>query len=277
MLKIDEHGISRGTVHVRVSLPLNDLMLLEKRLRVSPTDVIKSSLFTYERLLERCRACMMINHVGLRCPRPMEADPVQVPPPTTPPMVFRVVVSNQTTFFVPVVALTKEKRVISIRDVPDFPSPTKITGVLGGSMVAASASRLKRSSIRSETRKDPFQTLATTLSLLIDERGLDLLLLDTATLSSTYPIRAIFLSDFSLLLDRLKCHLPRRLWLALTFLRPTFLIHCISSCSKLRSLFRLLIADNDGRKHFTWVAIGLTVFRLLRDTSSNFRLLCLVV
>ncbi|KAL6125328.1 hypothetical protein ACLB2K_073387 [Fragaria x ananassa] len=97
-------------------------------------DVLQVS-YCYERLLGRCRDCMMINHGGIRCPRVLEDSQAVAPPPTTPStMVFRASASGSrsTSLSIPAVSLPKEKRTVSIRDVLEFPSPTKITGVRKG-------------------------------------------------------------------------------------------------------------------------------------------------
>ncbi|KAL6129437.1 hypothetical protein ACLB2K_072787 [Fragaria x ananassa] len=134
ILQIDQSGLNRSNARVHITLPLNDPVRLERRIRVSLVDVLQVS-YCYERLLGCCRDCMMINHGGLRCPRVLEDSQAVAPPPTTPPtMVFRASASGSgsTSLSVPAVSLPKEKMTVSIRDVPKFPSPTKITGVRRG-------------------------------------------------------------------------------------------------------------------------------------------------
>ncbi|KAL6198880.1 hypothetical protein ACLB2K_028668 [Fragaria x ananassa] len=136
VLKVDEHRIINGLVRVRLTLPLHDPVRLERRIRVSPEDVIMVK-FRYERLLGRCKDYAMINHGGLPCPSLQEPPSPVVSPaiqPAAPPMmVFRD--NTHVSFSVPQVAdlaTPKEKRSVSIREVPDFPSPSKITGVRRG-------------------------------------------------------------------------------------------------------------------------------------------------
>ncbi|KAL6140618.1 hypothetical protein ACLB2K_058916 [Fragaria x ananassa] len=79
VLQVNERGINNGLVRVRLTLHLHDLVRLERRIRVSSKDVITVK-FRYERLLERCRDCAMINHRGLPCPSLQEPpSPVVFP------------------------------------------------------------------------------------------------------------------------------------------------------------------------------------------------------
>ncbi|KAL6225665.1 hypothetical protein ACLB2K_004514 [Fragaria x ananassa] len=106
VLKVDERGINNGLVRVRLTLPLHDLVRLERRIRVSPEDVITEP------------------------PSPMVSQVIQ---PAAPPMtVFRG--NTPISFSVPQVAdlaTPKEKRSVSIREVLDYPSPLKVTGRRG--------------------------------------------------------------------------------------------------------------------------------------------------
>ncbi|KAL6144890.1 hypothetical protein ACLB2K_055580 [Fragaria x ananassa] len=135
VLQVDHGGFQRGLARVRVTLPLNQPVRLDRRIRVSPMDVLQVT-YKYERLIGRCRTCSMLNHDEETCP--LESE--EVVPPTSapsratglPPMVFRgnsapnLIVPNSPTlaFLFP-----KEKRVVQIRDVPAFPSPAKVAGV----------------------------------------------------------------------------------------------------------------------------------------------------
>ncbi|KAL6225033.1 hypothetical protein ACLB2K_003885 [Fragaria x ananassa] len=108
VLQVDERGINNGLVRVRrLTLPLHDPVRLERRIRISPEDVITEP------------------------PSPMASPAIQ---PVAPPMmVFRG--NTPVSLSVPQVAALatlKEKRSMSIREVPDFPSPLKITGILRG-------------------------------------------------------------------------------------------------------------------------------------------------
>ncbi|KAL6176684.1 hypothetical protein ACLB2K_053317 [Fragaria x ananassa] len=92
VLQVDERGINNGLVRVRLTLRLHDPVHLERRIRVSPEDVITVK-FWYELLLGRCRDCAMINHGGLPCaslqepPSPVASPAIQLTAP--PMMVFR--------------------------------------------------------------------------------------------------------------------------------------------------------------------------------------------
>ncbi|KAL6199257.1 hypothetical protein ACLB2K_029043 [Fragaria x ananassa] len=132
VLQVDERGINNELVRVRLTLPLHDLVRLERTIRVSPEDLITVK-FRYERLLGRCRDCTMINHGGgLPCPSvkepPSPVVSLVIQPAAPPMMVF--LGNTLISLSVPqVVALAtpKEKISVSIREVPDFPSPSKIT------------------------------------------------------------------------------------------------------------------------------------------------------
>ncbi|KAL6198604.1 hypothetical protein ACLB2K_028393 [Fragaria x ananassa] len=107
VLKVYECGINNGLVRVHLTLPLHDPVRLERRIRVSPKDVITEP------------------------PSPVVSPAIQ--PAAPPMMVFRG--NTHVSFSVPQVAdlaSTKEKRSVSIREVPDFPSPSKIIGVQRG-------------------------------------------------------------------------------------------------------------------------------------------------
>ncbi|KAL6196425.1 hypothetical protein ACLB2K_032040 [Fragaria x ananassa] len=137
VLQVDERGINNGLVRVRLTLPLHDLVRLETRIRVSPEDLITVK-FRYERLLGRCRDCIMINHGGgLPCPSVQEPPSPVVSPmiqsAAPPMMVFRG--NTPISLSVPQVAALatpKEKKSVSIREVPEFPSSSKITSVQRG-------------------------------------------------------------------------------------------------------------------------------------------------
>ncbi|KAL6197003.1 hypothetical protein ACLB2K_032616 [Fragaria x ananassa] len=119
MLKVDECKINNELVRVCLTLPLHDPVRLERRIRVSPEDVIMVK-FRYERLLGRSKDCAMINHGGFPCPSlqkppsPMVSQVIQLAAP--PMMVFRG--NTPVSFSVPQVAnlaTPKEKRSVSIR------------------------------------------------------------------------------------------------------------------------------------------------------------------
>ncbi|XP_062007499.1 uncharacterized protein LOC133724697 [Rosa rugosa] len=96
VLEVDRVALSRGEARVRLTLPINDPVRLDRRVRVSLVDVL-TLRFWYERLLGRCRLCALLNHGGQRCPREdeVEADTVveesspQAPGPALPALVFR--------------------------------------------------------------------------------------------------------------------------------------------------------------------------------------------
>ncbi len=67
VLNVDQVGLRRGSTRVRVTLPLNSPVRMDRRLHVSPEDVIKVQ-YMYERLVGLCRGFMMLNHGGLPCP-----------------------------------------------------------------------------------------------------------------------------------------------------------------------------------------------------------------
>ncbi|XP_004308583.1 PREDICTED: uncharacterized protein LOC101297012 [Fragaria vesca subsp. vesca] len=133
VLQVDQHGINREIVRVRLTLMLDEPVRLTRRIRVSPTDVLEVQ-FRYERLWHWCRVCSMLNHGGLPCPREQEAEAPAVIPSlvATPSMVFRANIPSTLSILAYVSLSTlfpKEKRAVTIREVPAFPSPTKITGI----------------------------------------------------------------------------------------------------------------------------------------------------
>ncbi|KAL6223408.1 hypothetical protein ACLB2K_006795 [Fragaria x ananassa] len=73
VLNVDQAGLRRGSTRVRITLPLNCPVRMDKRLHVSPEDVIWVQ-YMYERLVGLCRDCMMLNHGGLPCPNAQEAE-----------------------------------------------------------------------------------------------------------------------------------------------------------------------------------------------------------
>ncbi|KAL6218286.1 hypothetical protein ACLB2K_011501 [Fragaria x ananassa] len=98
-------------------------------IRFSLVNIVQIT-FKYEHLVGRCRVCMMINYCGLCCPRELEEFEAASKPTAPPAMEFH---ASATTFLASLsissVTLPKEKRTVNIREVPEFPSPTKITGV----------------------------------------------------------------------------------------------------------------------------------------------------
>ena len=72
VLEVDNRGINHGVVQVRLTLPLYEPVRLDRRIRVSPIDVITMK-FSYGELLGRCRTYAMINHGGL--PYPWDSEP----------------------------------------------------------------------------------------------------------------------------------------------------------------------------------------------------------
>ncbi|KAL6144229.1 hypothetical protein ACLB2K_054924 [Fragaria x ananassa] len=125
VLQVDQQGINSGQIRVCLTLPLNDLVRPKRRIRVSLEDVLTVK-FRYDQLLGLCRDCFTINHEP---PSPVAL--LVVNPPIAPPlMVFRgnapisLSVPNATMPHIP-----KDKRMITIREVHAFPTPTKITGV----------------------------------------------------------------------------------------------------------------------------------------------------
>ncbi|KAL6206396.1 hypothetical protein ACLB2K_023644 [Fragaria x ananassa] len=119
-------------VRVRVTLPLHQPVRLERRIRVSPDNVILVT-YKYECLLGRCHTCAMINHGGDICPRENKEVPRPVANLTlttaTPAMVFKEN-SFQTLNTLTMLSLPplfpKEKRSVQIREISTFPSPTKV-------------------------------------------------------------------------------------------------------------------------------------------------------
>ncbi|KAM5562530.1 hypothetical protein ABKV19_017646 [Rosa sericea] len=73
VLEVDRLALRRGEARVRLILSINDPVRLDRRVRVSPTDVL-TLRFRYERLLGRCRLCALLNHGGQRCPREDESE-----------------------------------------------------------------------------------------------------------------------------------------------------------------------------------------------------------
>ncbi|KAL6219559.1 hypothetical protein ACLB2K_007318 [Fragaria x ananassa] len=73
ILNVDQVRLRRGSTRVRVTLPLNSPMRMDRRLRVSLEDVIWVQ-YKYESLVGLCRDCMMLNHGGLPCPNAQEAE-----------------------------------------------------------------------------------------------------------------------------------------------------------------------------------------------------------
>ncbi|KAL6129908.1 hypothetical protein ACLB2K_068290 [Fragaria x ananassa] len=73
LLQVDHMSLRNGVARVRITLPLNDLVRLDRMLRVLSKDVIHIQ-YRYERLVDRCRDCMMLNHDGLACPRSLETS-----------------------------------------------------------------------------------------------------------------------------------------------------------------------------------------------------------
>ncbi|KAL6130797.1 hypothetical protein ACLB2K_069176 [Fragaria x ananassa] len=61
VLQVDNGGFQRGLARVRITLPLNQPVRLDRRIRVSPTDVLQV-IYRYERLVERCRTCSMLGY-----------------------------------------------------------------------------------------------------------------------------------------------------------------------------------------------------------------------
>ncbi|KAL6176854.1 hypothetical protein ACLB2K_053486 [Fragaria x ananassa] len=88
VLQVDEPSTNCLLVRVCVTFPLNTLVRLDKRLRVSPIGVIQVKV-KYERLLRRCTDCIMINHKELCCPRRLEVAPVLAPALVASSIVFR--------------------------------------------------------------------------------------------------------------------------------------------------------------------------------------------
>nr|XP_011470510.1 PREDICTED: uncharacterized protein At4g02000-like [Fragaria vesca subsp. vesca] len=123
VLQVDNGGFQRGLARVRITLPLNQPVRLDRRIRVSPTDVLQV-IYRYERLVGRCRTCFMLNHGGEACPRETEevVDLGSEAPraPVPPPIVFR---ANSTpTLTVPnspslASLFPKAKRSVQIREV----------------------------------------------------------------------------------------------------------------------------------------------------------------
>ncbi|KAL6176080.1 hypothetical protein ACLB2K_052716 [Fragaria x ananassa] len=72
VLNIDQSGLMIGSTRVSVTLPLNNLVCIDRCLHVSLEDVIKVQ-YRYERLVSLCRDCMMLNHGGMVCPKAQEA------------------------------------------------------------------------------------------------------------------------------------------------------------------------------------------------------------
>ncbi|KAM5587295.1 hypothetical protein ABKV19_005960 [Rosa sericea] len=68
VMEVDRTVLRRGDARVRLVLSINDPVRLNRRVRVSPVDVL-TLRFRYERLLGRCHSCAMLNHGGQRCPR----------------------------------------------------------------------------------------------------------------------------------------------------------------------------------------------------------------
>ncbi|KAL6127181.1 hypothetical protein ACLB2K_075223 [Fragaria x ananassa] len=129
VLNVDQAGLRRGSTRVRVTLPLNSLVRKDRRLRVSPEDVIRVQ-YRYERFVGLCRDCMMLNHGGIPCPNAQDAEegtgallgPAAAP--EAPPIVFRA--NTQAALVVPnFSALFRKNRSVQIREVAPFPSPAK--------------------------------------------------------------------------------------------------------------------------------------------------------
>ncbi|KAL6219110.1 hypothetical protein ACLB2K_012316 [Fragaria x ananassa] len=134
ILKVDQVGLRRGSTLMRVMLPLNSPVRMDRRLRLSPEDVIKVQ-YRYERLVGLCKDCLILNHGGFPCPNAQETEEGTgalvglVVAPAAPPIVFRA--NSQVSLVVPSMpALFREKRPVQIRDVAMFPSPTKVTGIV---------------------------------------------------------------------------------------------------------------------------------------------------
>ncbi|KAL6190958.1 hypothetical protein ACLB2K_037352 [Fragaria x ananassa] len=73
VVNVDQAGLRRGSIRVRVTLPLNSQVRKDKRLHVSPKDVIRVQ-YRYERLVVLCKDCMMLNHGGIPCPNAQDAE-----------------------------------------------------------------------------------------------------------------------------------------------------------------------------------------------------------
>ncbi|KAL6125170.1 hypothetical protein ACLB2K_073229 [Fragaria x ananassa] len=99
LLQVDHMSPRNGVARVRMTLPLNDLVRLDRMLRVLSEDVIHIQ-YRYERLVDRCRDCMVLNHDGLACPRSLETSADQGMQSETavvtvaPPIVFRASVQH---------------------------------------------------------------------------------------------------------------------------------------------------------------------------------------
>ncbi|KAM5587203.1 hypothetical protein ABKV19_005910 [Rosa sericea] len=130
VLEVDRVALRHGEARVRLTLPIDDPVRLDRRVRVSPVDVL-TLRFRYERLLGRCRLCALLNHGGQRCPREdeVEVDTVaeegssQALGPPLPAIVFRAnsqpSPSLLSTFKVPSML---KKKPVQIRPLPELPS-----------------------------------------------------------------------------------------------------------------------------------------------------------
>ncbi|KAL6127653.1 hypothetical protein ACLB2K_071016 [Fragaria x ananassa] len=134
VLNVDQAGLRRGSTRVRVTLPLNSLVRKDRRLRVSPEDMIRVQ-YRYERLVGLCRDCMMLNHGGIPCPNAQDAkegtrDPLgPAAASAAPPIVFRA--NTQAALVVlNFLALFRKKRPVQIKEVASFPSLAKVTSVI---------------------------------------------------------------------------------------------------------------------------------------------------
>ncbi|XP_024164295.1 uncharacterized protein LOC112171328 [Rosa chinensis] len=96
VLEVDRVALRRGEARVRLTLPINDPVRLDSRVRVSPIDIL-TLRFRYERLLGRCSLCALLNHGRQRCLREgevevdtvVEEDLTQAPGLALPALVFR--------------------------------------------------------------------------------------------------------------------------------------------------------------------------------------------
>ncbi|KAL6199174.1 hypothetical protein ACLB2K_028960 [Fragaria x ananassa] len=66
VLQVDNGGFQHGLACVCLTLPLHQLVRLERQIRVFPVDFLMVQ-YKYERLLGRCQTCEMINHGGEVC------------------------------------------------------------------------------------------------------------------------------------------------------------------------------------------------------------------
>ncbi|PRQ29903.1 hypothetical protein RchiOBHm_Chr5g0018871 [Rosa chinensis] len=128
VLEVDRPALRRGDARVRLVLSIHDPVHLDRRVRVSPSDVL-TLRFRYERLLGRCHSCAMLNHGGQRCLRVdelaadagAEQGSQTAGGPIIPALVFRANVQPSisspliSTFKVP--GLSKKKPV-QIRELP---------------------------------------------------------------------------------------------------------------------------------------------------------------